>query len=182
MNKTKTNAKTDPEPREIYTVIIAESDDWSDAKFDVQKTAEKVSELFYISCIKGYLAKKRCEFTLLLTDDHNIKNLNKQFRGKDMATNVLSFPQYHLVNGDLTQLEDENELIVLGDIAMSWQTFDSECIMQGKEPLEHFSHLLLHSLLHLIGYDHEEEADAKEMEELEINLLAKINLNNPYTK
>ena len=182
MNKKNTNAKAEPEPKEIHSVIIAESEDWSDAKFNIEKTAEKVSGLFYSSCITGAVARKRFEFTLLLSDDENIQKLNKQFRGKDIPTNVLSFPQYELLNGDLAELKDEKEPIMLGDIAMSWQTFDSECVMHGKEPLGHFSHLLLHSLLHLIGYDHEEEANAKQMEELEIKLLAKINVNNPYTK
>ena len=180
MNKIKSKVELEPEPRAINGIIIAESEDWAGARFDVEGVAESVSQLFYDNCITNQLPDKGFEYSLLLTNDENIQQLNKDFRDKDAPTNVLSFPQYELSEGDLAPLSGEEGVVMLGDVALSWQTFDAECEQQGKDPENHFSHLLLHSLLHLIGYDHQNDRDAKRMMDLEINLLAKININNPY--
>lgn len=180
MNKRKSKVELEPEPRAINGIIIAESEDWAAAKFDVEGVAESVSQLFYDNCITNHMQGKSFEYSLLLTNDESIQQLNRDFRNKDMPTNVLSFPQYELSEGDLSLLEDEKGLVMLGDIAISWQTFDAECRQQGKASEDHFSHLLLHSLLHLIGYDHQGDRDAKQMMDLEINLLVKLNINNPY--
>lgn len=107
--------------------------------------------------------------SVLLSHDRRIRKLNRDFRGKDYPTNVLSFPS------------DEDDNTYLGDIAIAYETLQRECAEQEKPFDDHFRHLLLHGILHLLGYDHETDEDAEEMENLEINILEDIGIKNPYT-
>jgi probable rRNA maturation factor len=105
------------------------------------------------------------EISLLFTDDAGIRRLNREFRGKDKPTNVLSFPQA----GPL-----------LGDVILAAETVRAEAAL-AQRPIEaHMAHLIIHGLLHLLGFDHEEDADAETMEALERAALAKIGLPDPY--
>ena len=97
------------------------------------------------------------------------QSLNQTFRGKDRPTNVLSFP------ADV----DVDEPI-LGDLALCWPVVEGEAVEQGKSVLSHATHLVIHGLLHLLGFDHEEDTQAEEMEALEIRILAELNVENPY--
>lgn len=108
--------------------------------------------------------------TLKCVDDAVIQEANKTFRGKDKPTNVLSFP-------DGT---DDGDGLYLGDVMMSLETLKREAKEQGKSLEVHTVHLMLHGFLHLMGYDHEEEEEAEEMEALEVELLATLNIENPY--
>lgn len=109
--------------------------------------------------------------SLLLGDDAAISQLNKQFRGKDGPTNVLSFPP---APGDQT---GEN---FLGDIALAAETIVEEAQFQGKRFEHHAAHLAVHGFLHLLGYDHLTDADAQVMEERERAILASIGIPDPY--
>ena len=97
------------------------------------------------------------------------QSLNQAFRGKDKSTNVLSFPAEVVV--------DEP---ILGDLALCWPVVENEAAEQGKSVLAHATHLVIHGLLHLLGFDHEDDAQAEEMEALEIRILADLNVANPY--
>ena len=110
--------------------------------------------------------------SLLLTNDKQIRQLNCDYRKQNKATNVLSFP--------LWEKEMPKKTILLGDIILSYETIKKEALEQNKIFLHHLSHLLIHSLLHLIGYDHIIKKDAAIMERLEIKLLKTLNINNPY--
>jgi probable rRNA maturation factor len=103
---------------------------------------------------------------LRIVDPAESQSLNQQFRGKNKPTNVLSFP-----------FEDNH---YLGDLALCHQIIVAEALEQGKPILAHYAHLTMHGLLHLLGFDHETEADALEMETIEIELLAQLKLANPY--
>jgi probable rRNA maturation factor len=105
--------------------------------------------------------------SILLTNDKNIQQLNKNFRDKDKPTNVLSFPA-----------DDEGEY--MGDIAVAFETIKREAIEQDKSFHHHFIHMLIHGILHLDGYDHETDEEAEEMEALEIKILADMGIKNPY--
>lgn len=107
-------------------------------------------------------------FTVLCTDDAHIRLLNHDFRGQDKPTNVLSFAS------------DEAEEGYLGDIVLSMDTLEREAGGQGKSLGDHFVHLVVHALLHLLGRDHEEEAGAKQMEAEEIEILQHVGIDNPY--
>ena len=99
-----------------------------------------------------------------------IKELNSEFLKKDKPTNVLSFPSTGLSFGDE----------ILGDIAICPEIIKKEAAIQNKEEQDHLSHLIIHSLLHLAGYDHQEADSAKQMESLEVNALKKLGIANPY--
>ena len=116
-----------------------------------------------------------CEVGLLLTNDKNIKKLNKKFRNIDKSTNVLSFPQY---NSDDKVLKIGN--IYLGDIAMSYQTIVKEAQQYQIDFTNRCAHLFVHGILHLFGMDHIEDNERLAMESLEIEILSSFNINNPY--
>ncbi len=120
------------------------------------------------------------EISLLYTDDTHIQELNKEFREKDKPTNVLSFPDTPLTDEALKQSVAWQEPLLLGDIAIAKETLIREAEKQKKSFDDHFCHLLLHGILHLLGFDHIEDDEAEEMEALEIKLLAKMGIDNPY--
>tara|TARA_R110002072_G_scaffold100491_2_gene221361 strand:+ start:1746 stop:2258 length:513 start_codon:yes stop_codon:yes gene_type:complete len=115
------------------------------------------------------------EVSIVLSDDDFIQRLNKQYRDKDKATNVLSFPQ--------TEIDDINAdtpFLMLGDIIISSDTIASEATEQNKDIKSHFTHMLVHGCLHLLHYDHIIESEAEEMEQLEIKILKTLGIKNPY--
>lgn len=106
--------------------------------------------------------------TVLLTDDESVRELNARFRGKDKPTNVLSFPAPQNPEGHL------------GDIALASGVCLREAVEQGKPLAHHLQHLVAHGVLHLVGYDHETDAEAEQMEGLERVILAGIGVPDPY--
>ena len=110
-----------------------------------------------------------CNANLKFITKEEMQSLNHQFRGKDACTNVLAFPND-------TFAEDQ----FLGDVAICMEYCDQEAQEQNKPIQHHIMHMLLHALLHLIGYDHQSEDDAAKMENLEIEMLARLNIPNPY--
>jgi len=113
--------------------------------------------------------------TLLFTSDAEMQALNKHWRGKDKPTNVLSFP----AAGGMPV--PAGEAPPLGDIALAYQTVAREAVEQGKSLAHHTSHLIVHGMLHLLGYDHEEDGEAEEMENEERMILARLGIADPYT-
>lgn len=115
----------------------------------------------------------RSEVGVIFTDDARIRVLNAEWRGKDKPTNVLSFPAFpETRTGQLPPL--------LGDIVLAVETVSGEAALEGKPLDNHISHLVVHGLLHLLGYDHESEAEAEEMEALERAALARLAIPDPY--
>jgi len=127
----------------------------ADVSRALNKTAERLKKDF-----------SELEVSIVLSDDRDVKKLNKTFRHKDASTNVLSFPS-----------EEEGEL---GDIILAYETVLREANEKGISPLIHMLHLIIHGFLHLLGYDHKEENDAYQMETLEIQILKSLNISNPY--
>ena len=116
--------------------------------------------------------------TLLLTTDAGIKRLNRDFRGMDKPTNVLSFPQFD--PAALPKKVKPSTPVFLGDIALSYATTRKESLENNKLFENHLRHLLLHGLLHLFGYDHLYDSDAARMEKLEKRILATLGVADPY--
>jgi probable rRNA maturation factor len=110
--------------------------------------------------------------SVLLGDDHSMAGMNKEFRGKDGPTNVLSFPP---VNPD-----PQGPQHFIGDIALAVETIVEEAQFQGKSFDNHAAHLVVHGFLHLLGYDHESNEDAVRMEAREREILASIGIDDPY--
>ncbi|NKB45513.1 MAG: rRNA maturation RNase YbeY [Alphaproteobacteria bacterium] len=113
------------------------------------------------------------EISVLLSDNGTVRSLNRDHLGKDKATNVLSFP------GEVDSPFPDVE-ILLGDIVLAWQIVAKEAQRDKKPVAEHMTHLVIHGVLHLLGYDHECEEDAAVMERLEVNCMASLGLSDPY--
>lgn len=149
---------------------------WKDALPDVKKTVEKAVRAAWKAGNAGDFALpvKNAEVSVMLTNDDAVHALNREYRGVDRPTNVLSF----------AALDDEDEPIVdpmlLGDIVVAFETTEREAAEQNKSPEEHFFHLIVHGVLHLIGYDHVEDADAEVMEALETKIMIENGMDDPY--
>jgi probable rRNA maturation factor len=119
------------------------------------------------------------EISLRLTSDAEVHALNRQYRGKDKPTNVLSFP---MVQPDLIETlanTDDGE-VLLGDIVLAYETCAREAA-ERNVPLEaHATHLIVHGVLHLLGYDHMNDAEAEAMEAIERHVMAALGLHDPY--
>ena len=112
--------------------------------------------------------------TVLLTDDAAIRVLNRDWRGQDKPTNVLSFP------GDPGMPLPPGVPRHLGDVAIALETLLAEASAQGRSPADHLAHLVVHGVLHLLGHDHRDDAEAEAMEALETAILARLGVADPY--
>ena len=121
----------------------------------------------------GALVPSDGELAVVLTDDAAIRALNRDWRGKDAATNVLSFPAKEA-------RPDRRAPRLLGDIVIAYETVAREAAAEGKPFMHHLAHLAVHGFLHLVGYDHEANGDADAMERLEIAILARLDVPDPY--
>lgn len=113
------------------------------------------------------------EVSLVFSDDAQIRILNAQWRGQDKPTNVLSFPAYPYERGAALPP-------MLGDIILARETVEREAQLEHKPFDHHLSHLLVHGMLHLLGYDHEDEEEAEEMESAERRMLVALAIPDPY--
>jgi len=119
----------------------------------------------------AYLAESESYVALKVVDEVESQQLNKEFRGKDKSTNVLSFPM---------QMPEGVGLPILGDLALCAVVVAREAEQQGKALHAHWAHMLIHGVLHLQGYDHIDDGEAEEMEALEREILAKLGYSDPY--
>ncbi|XOV77779.1 MAG: rRNA maturation RNase YbeY [Aestuariibacter sp.] len=115
--------------------------------------------------------KETAELTLRFVEPQEIQQLNRDYRGKDKPTNVLSFP-FEAIPGI--------ELNLLGDVVICPQIMRQEANEQQKNPAHHYAHLVVHGVLHLLGYDHIDEEEAEHMESLEVEILTKLGIDDPY--
>ncbi|OTG72967.1 rRNA maturation RNase YbeY [Acinetobacter sp. ANC 4218] len=121
---------------------------------------------------------QNCEIGIACVDNNESHKLNLEYRQKDKPTNVLSFPSD--VPEEVLAMLDA---LPIGDLVICIPVVLQEAIDQNKTPIEHFTHMLVHGTLHLMGYDHEtSDEEAEEMEALEIEILAKLGFENPYTE
>lgn len=111
------------------------------------------------------------EIVIRLVDDAESAELNQQYRHKQGPTNILSFP---------FEAPEGMELDLLGDLVICAPLIAKEAQQQNKQPEHHWAHITVHGVLHLLGYDHIEEAEAEQMEALEIEILSQLNIANPY--
>ncbi len=120
---------------------------------------------------------KDIELSVVLANDAYIQKLNAHYRKQDKPTNVLSFPSESLKAGEYSSLPS---WCALGDIVLSYPTIAKEASEQGKTISSHLAHMVVHSILHLLGYDHENPIDAHQMEQTEITILQYLKFKNPY--
>jgi probable rRNA maturation factor len=140
-----------------------------DPRWDRLSGAEKAAA----RCVALVLGDDPRTVNVLLTSDAEVRLLNRRFRGKDQATNVLAFPA-------APRMQNDGGADHLGDIALAFETVEQEAAEQGKPLLHHASHLIVHGCLHLLGYGHDSEQAADAMERHERNLLASLGIPDPY--
>jgi probable rRNA maturation factor len=122
------------------------------------------------------LRRRRCEVNILVVGASEGRRFNREFRGKDYATNVLSFP-YEPLKGEQSRLRSAG---LLGDLVICAPIVAREAAEQGKPLRQHYAHLTIHGVLHLLGHDHVKPAEAARMETLEIHILAGMGIADPY--
>lgn len=165
----------------LKVFVDVEDSRWTAAIADIAAVVDKVKD----EVVKRILGEvdflsddKSFTVNLCLSDDVSVHKLNKEFRNMDKPTNVLSFANIDDEMFDEV-LENETE-IELGDIIIAFETMQREALEQGISFYDHFCHLWAHGLLHILGYDHMEPEEAAEMEQREIEVLAELNIANPY--
>ena len=121
--------------------------------------------------------KPDAEVTIRLVDEPESQALNLQYRDKDKPTNVLSFP-FEMPEG--LPAEAIAEIQLIGDLIICVPVIEREAREQNKKLAQHWAHIVIHGILHLLGYDHIEETDAEEMEQLERDILTTLNIDDPY--
>lgn len=156
-------------------ILDVDSDDWPMGEWEAlaNRAAEGAAK------VAPELSNPRLQTSILFTSDSEVHALNKQWRGRDKPTNVLSFPM--LTRHELLALETDGPPEMLGDLALAFETCAREAAEKNISVADHTAHLIIHGLLHLVGYDHEtSDADAEKMEDLEVQILAKMGIADPY--
>jgi probable rRNA maturation factor len=157
--------------------ILFDSPLWAKSRLSPRKCVPDILDIAWASVPnrpKGVFP----ELTVTLTDDAQIRLLNRDYRQKDKPTNVLSFPLWT----HLSEITPHSGDVPLGDIIIAFETIKREAVEQEKTLSNHFTHMLVHGFLHLLGYDHMTEVEAEEMESLEIRILKKFSIANPYVQ
>ena len=153
----------------LYPDIEQESPIWDEFP-DAEAIAERALQIAGLKLSDQF--RDGAELSILLSDDDHIRSVNQEWRGLDKPTNVLSFPAV-----------ESNKIAsapFLGDIIIAYETVKREAMSENKAFADHFTHLVIHGFLHLLGYDHLDDVDAEKMESLEIELLAELNIPDPY--
>jgi len=161
---------------DAYTIEVnAACPDWAG---DCAAAETLATEAARLALLRGK-APAAAVVDITLTDDDEQRGLNRTWRGKDAPTNVLAFPLMSL-GGDLTRPGPPGAPLLLGDIVLAFETVRREAAEQDKTLADHLRHLVVHGVLHLLGYDHENAAEAAIMEAREIAILSELGVSNPY--
>lgn len=148
--------------------VVDEDERWGGEETLRQLVDRACVALGALSVLRGGEA----QFTILFTSDSQIQELNRQWRGQDKPTNVLSFPAAQDGNPEFSNY--------IGDIAIAYETIVREAQEYDKVFEDHVLHMIVHGILHLLGHDHENDAEAEIMEDLERKILAKAGIGDPY--
>jgi probable rRNA maturation factor len=158
----------------LHTDVSVSQAGWTTALGDVECVCHRAALAAFESCAAPNLAE--AEVSILLSNDEQLRALNKQYRNIDKPTNVLSFAG--LDESETAPFEEMPQL--LGDIVIAYETTLSEAKQENKKLADHLSHLVIHGMLHLLGHDHENHAQAELMEALETSTLAGLGVPDPY--
>jgi probable rRNA maturation factor len=153
-------------PRSLAVDIVTEAGDWSSFGSDLETAIEAAARA--VASIEAARVTGAMEAVVALANDVTVKRLNHQFRGQNKPTNVLSFPS------------GTPKSTALGDIVLALETLRGEAVELEIPPLHHVQHLTVHGLLHLLGFDHVDAADAEIMERLEVEILKVLGVADPY--
>ncbi|MFM9859864.1 rRNA maturation RNase YbeY [Pseudoxanthobacter sp. M-2] len=165
---TKIGAARAAAPAEIAVDVVVDADGWPPEEDLVALVETAVAA----AAARAELEEGSAEVVVAFADDGRVRELNRDFRGKDSATNVLSFPAPDGLPGPGPR--------ALGDVILARETVAAEAAAEGKTLENHVRHLVVHGFLHLLGYDHETDAEAERMERLETEVLASLGVPDPY--
>lgn len=172
-------APAEPEPSErLFVTVLEEGGDWSQFASCEEAIASAAAAVARDpQCTRA----RGAEACVVLADDALLRSLNHAYRGKDAPTNVLSFP-FQEGPGAAEACEGRGgaEPRNLGDVVLAAETLRKEAAEQRIPPVHHLQHLVVHGLLHLLGFDHDAEARAQAMERLEAQILATLGVPDPY--
>lgn len=167
-----------PSPGVLISVIVRDSA-WRDVLDRAEDLADSAARAAFERQIATSNPKQDltgpAEITLVLADDDLVQHLNRDYRGVDRPTNVLSFADL-----DLPEDAAPGEPRLLGDVVLARETILEEAQDQHKLPADHFMHLVVHGVLHLMGHDHQTELEAERMEDLERTILSDLDIADPY--
>jgi probable rRNA maturation factor len=160
--------------------IAIEADEEWDSSSSWERLVRNAAEAAIAESAYPDLAdsERPIEISVTLTGDEQVRALNAKWRGKDKATNVLSFPMADEL--DLTRANVAERELLLGDIVLARGVCEREAAEKGVSSEAHATHLLVHGTLHLLGYDHNDDREASDMEAREARALARLGIRNPY--
>lgn len=174
----------DPAPSPIEVQIAIEDPAWHGAVPKLVSLVEQVScTALGHPAVRGSFGQSHGssgEISILLADDEFVRQLNKTYRARDLATNVLSFAYRETGLSAGNDGVSQEPGTCLGDVALARETIVREAAAQGKALSDHLAHLLVHGVLHICGFDHESEVEAGVMERLEQEILAGLGIDDPY--
>jgi probable rRNA maturation factor len=164
----------EPPPWRLELELVEDDGDWQ-AFADIDDLVAAAQRV--LAGARELMAAGPASVVVALSSDAVVRRLNATYRGKDGPTNVLSFPAADAVSADNAADAPRR----LGDVVLAVETVLAESAAAGIPPAHHFQHLLIHGVLHLIGYDHLVDAEAETMEALETTLLARLGIADPYS-
>ncbi|MFV3129561.1 rRNA maturation RNase YbeY [Niveispirillum sp. KHB5.9] len=195
-------------PDRVDIALSIEDDRWETNVSDVELLCERAARSALVAAHgqdPDWLPQGPVEMSLVLADDGTVQELNRNYRGKDKPTNVLSFALYADGSGEEGEEEgdwaedeadeadaedDERNMeflsseapvpVILGDVILAFETVEREAREQRKPFADHLTHLVTHGVLHLLGYDHIEDSEAEQMERLETQILSGLGIADPY--
>jgi probable rRNA maturation factor len=153
---------------------------WRRAVPDIDAAVREVATAALRAGARDLAAASSVEVSVVLTDDAAIRALNRDYRGRDTPTNVLAFPQHETLGEPILGEPANSGPVLLGDVVLALETVHREAADQGKSTVDHARHLVVHGILHLLGFDHDVEADAADMERRETAILAGLGIADPY--
>ncbi|MFK7968058.1 MAG: rRNA maturation RNase YbeY [Rickettsiaceae bacterium] len=163
-----------------FTIEIAQDNNEWDLYSEINPKLFKQILNEVIKNYKNFSKIKNIELSVLLTNNNRIQQLNQEFRNKNSATNVLSFPDVDIDFRQILEFEPNLDYMYLGDVAFAFETIFKEAEKKKIDFLNHFKHLLLHSILHLIGYDHKDDEETEIMQNIEVRILQRLSISSPY--
>lgn len=174
------DSNSDSSDNRIMLDIILEDKRWK------EELGEDLKEVYLNNILDSIIKEikispyiNNLDLCIVLASDVLVKDLNKKYRDKDNSTNVLSFPTETLDYKNLQSIEELQDES-LGDVVFSFDVVKKESIDQSKKFIDHFTHLFIHGILHIFGFDHMKDDEANDMETVEIKILKEFSIASPY--
>lgn len=174
MNDDPDSSSSSPPDIEIAVDVAAAA--WLEALADADALVRRAARAALASVPEETQPRGPAEVSLVLADDAVVQRLNRDYRGRDAPTNVLSF-----ATSDDAEAAPGGP-VLLGDVVLAFETIRREAAEQGKPLPDHASHLVVHGVLHLLGYDHQAATEAQDMERIEVAALRRLGIPDPYSE